>query len=88
MRYLYRGRRGTLLGRAALAARQVLPEYRHTDPDCVDPKLSNGELVADLSRVFGALYARGADPSKVDPHLEHPLDVFTRPNLSGGSGLF
>lgn len=66
----------SLLGRVALTARQVLPAYRHTDPEWVDPKPLNDELVADLSRIFGALYARGADPSKVDPHLEHPLDAF------------
>lgn len=64
------------LGRAVVTARQILPKHRHNEPDWVDPKPLNDELVADLDRVFGALYARGADPSKIDPHLEHPLDAF------------
>lgn len=66
----------SVLGRAVVTARQILPKHRHNDPDWVDPKPLNDELVADLERVFAALYARGADPSKVDPHLEHPLDAF------------
>lgn len=66
----------SLLGRAVVSARQILPAHRYNDPEWVDPKPLNDELAADLGRIFGALYERGADPSNVDPHLEHPLDAF------------
>lgn len=51
------------LGRAALDARQILPSYHHNDPDWVDPKPLNPELVDDLTRIFGTLIANGADPN-------------------------
>lgn len=66
----------SLLGRAATTAAQILPTHRYNDPDWVDPKPLNDELATDLSRIFDALYARGAEPSKVDPHLDHPVDAF------------
>ncbi|MGC5628677.1 hypothetical protein ACPYO6_10585 [Georgenia sp. Z1344] len=61
------------LARAVLDARQILPSYRHSDPDWVDPKPLNPELVDDLTRIFRALISRGADPSRPDPHLGKPL---------------
>ncbi|WP_028473176.1 ankyrin repeat domain-containing protein [Nocardioides alkalitolerans] len=64
------------LGRAALDARDVLPRYRHNDPDWVDPKPLNPELVEDLTRVFRALKARGADPHRSERDLGASLLEF------------
>src|SRR5699024_9559497 len=49
-------------------ARQVLPRYRHSDPDRVDPKPLNPELVEDLTRVFRTLITRGVDVDRVNPN--------------------
>lgn len=64
------------LGRAARAARDILPTHWYNDPDRVDAKPLNPEVVDDLARVFGVLYAHGADPSAIDPQLGHALDTF------------
>lgn len=68
--------KNSLLARVVLTARQILPSHRYNEPEWIDPRPLNDELVADLSRIFDILYLHGADPSKVDPHLEHPLDDF------------
>lgn len=64
------------LGRAAVAAREILPKHWYNDPDRVDEKPLNPELVDDLARIFGSLYVHGADPSEVDRQLGRPLDEF------------
>ncbi|WP_147916303.1 ankyrin repeat domain-containing protein [Ruania zhangjianzhongii] len=64
------------LARAARAAREILPQHWYNEPDRVDDKPLNPELIDDLARIFGALYSRGADPSAVDPQLGHRLDEF------------
>lgn len=68
--------RCSALGRAARAAREILPAHWYNDPDRVDVKPLNPELVDDLARVFRVLYAHGADPSAVNPQLGHALDTF------------
>lgn len=64
------------LGRAARGAREILPRHWYNDPDRVDEKPLNPELVDDLARIFTLLYAHGADPSDVDPQLGRRLDEF------------
>lgn len=66
------------LGRAVLDARQILPRHRYGDPDWVDPKPLNPELVDDLTRIFRALMARGADPNRIERGLGKPLAEFYR----------
>lgn len=61
------------LGRAVLDARQILPTYRHSDPDWVDPKPLNPELVDDLTRIFNTLQAHGADPNRPERDFGRPL---------------
>ncbi|WP_154795313.1 ankyrin repeat domain-containing protein [Occultella kanbiaonis] len=61
--------RNSSLGRAVLDARQILPQYRHNDPEWVDPKPLNPELVDDLTRVFDSLVAQGADPNRTERDL-------------------
>ncbi|WP_456695539.1 hypothetical protein [Aeromicrobium sp. P5_D10] len=64
------------LGRAVLDARQILPTRRYNDPDWVDPKPLNPELVDDLTRVFDLLLAHGADPDRVEPNLSKSIAEF------------
>lgn len=64
------------LGRAVLDARQILPTHRYNDPDWVDPKPLNPELVDDLARVFDLLLAHGADPDRVEPNLKQSVAEF------------
>ncbi|HEY1176842.1 MAG TPA: hypothetical protein VGF17_11840 [Phytomonospora sp.] len=66
------------LGRAALDARQVLPQHRHNDPDWVDPKPLNPELAEDLTRVFDTLRAYGADPTRMERDFGKSLVEFYR----------
>lgn len=66
------------LGRAAADARQILPAHHYGDPDWVDPKPLNPELVDDLSRVFALLLAQGADPNRAEPSLERSVADFYR----------
>ncbi|MFW6597220.1 hypothetical protein ACQBAU_05165 [Propionibacteriaceae bacterium Y2011] len=53
---------GSALGRAAIDAAEILPKVKYNDPDWVDPKPLNPELIDDLTRIFDALLERGADP--------------------------
>ncbi|WP_455133415.1 hypothetical protein [Microbacterium aurum] len=64
------------LGRAASAARDVLPAHNYRDPDARDAKPLNPELAEDLERIFAALRAHGADPHAVEPQLDAPLAAF------------
>ncbi|HXH36863.1 MAG TPA: hypothetical protein VNJ54_20980 [Plantibacter sp.] len=64
------------LGRAVLNARDLLPKRRYIDPDWVDPRPLNPELVADLARVFALLRAHGADPKRTERDLGHSLIDF------------
>jgi hypothetical protein len=66
------------LGRAVLDARQILPRYRYNDPDWVDPKPLNPELVDDLARIFNTLMAHGADPNRKERDLGKSLAEFHR----------
>lgn len=52
------------LQRVILDAREVLPRVRFDDPTWVDPQPWNDELVSDLTRIFGLLYAHGVDPDE------------------------
>ena len=65
---------GSVLGYAAGQARQYLPKYKYGDPDWVDPKPLNDELVYDLGRIFDLLLANGADPANVEPPFGKPLN--------------
>lgn len=69
---------GSALGRAALDARQILPQYRHRDPGWVDPKPLNPELVDDLARIFALLRTYGADPNRSEPDQNLPVAQFYR----------
>lgn len=64
------------LGRAARGARELLPRHWYNDPDRVDDRPLNPELIEALARIFTLLYAHGADPSDVDPQLGRALDEF------------
>lgn len=66
------------IGRAALDARQILPTHSYNDPEWVDPKPLNSELVADLTRIFNALIERGADLDEVDPKVGKSVREFYR----------
>lgn len=68
--------RASALARATLAARDILPKHWYNEPDGVDEKPLNPELVEDLTRLFTLLYDHGADPRAVDPQLGHRLDEF------------
>lgn len=61
------------LHRAAMDARQILPAHRYNDPDWVDPKPLNPELVEDLTRIFDLLLAQGADPNRVEKQLDRSV---------------
>ncbi|QZY50880.1 transient-receptor-potential channel family protein [Leucobacter tenebrionis] len=54
----------SVLGRAALDARQILPKRENAEGRPV-----NSELHRDLSRIFEALRSRGADVGRVEPNL-------------------
>lgn len=45
-------------------------------PADIDVKPLKPELVDDLARIFGPLYAHRADPNEVDRKLGRPLDEF------------
>lgn len=64
---------GSALGFAANQARQYLPRCKYGDPEWVDPKPLNDELVDDLNRIFDLLLAHGADPAGVEPPFGKPL---------------
>ncbi|MFW6597225.1 ankyrin repeat domain-containing protein [Propionibacteriaceae bacterium Y2011] len=64
---------GSALGFAASQARQFLPRCKYGDPEWVDPKPLNDELVDDLNRIFDLLLANGADPAFVEPPFGKPL---------------
>lgn len=68
------------IARACLDARQILPRHRYNDPEWVDPKPLNPELVEDLERVFDLLLAHGADPHSPEHHegSETPVAEFYR----------
>lgn len=68
------------IARACLDARQILPQHRYNDPEWVDPKPLNPELVGDLARIFDLLLARGADPHRPEHHTgsETPVAEFYR----------
>lgn len=68
----------SVIARAVLDARQILPSYKHSDPDWVDLKPLNAELVADLSRVFDLLIERGADLDEIDPQFGKSVREFYR----------
>jgi len=67
---------GSALGYAVGQARQYLPRYKHSDPEWVDPKPLNDELVDDLNRIFDLLLSNGADPAFVEPPFGKPLDEY------------
>lgn len=65
------------LMRASLDARQILPSHHHQDPDWVDPKPLNEELVADLSRIFDLLLDNRARPVEIpDGETQSMRDLF------------
>lgn len=66
------------LHRAALDARQILPAHRYNEPDWVDPKPLNPELVEDLTRVFDLLVAHGADPGRTEKQLGKSVAEYYR----------
>lgn len=67
---------GSALGTGVGHARQYLPSFKHNDPEWVDPKPLNDELVDDLTRIFNLLLANGADPTYVEPPFGKPLNEF------------
>ena len=63
----------SVLGRATLDARQVLPSYNHTEGKITDKKPLNIELVEDLNKVFSLLISSGADLFEIDPKYGRTL---------------
>ena len=53
------------LKRAILDARQVLPRFNHGDKTVSDDRVITEELRFDLRRIFGLLYANGADANEI-----------------------
>lgn len=71
------------LERAVLDARQILPTHRYNDPEWVDPKPLNPELVGDLTRIFRTLKAHGADPNIAHRTSDLSLAEFYRAETVG-----
>lgn len=72
------------VGSAAMYAKQFLPRVRYNDPEWVDPKPLNPELVADLTRIFNALIEHGADPARpAEGNLGMPLAEYFRAEALG-----
>lgn len=71
------------LGRACLAARELLPKTRYTEPDWVDPTPLTPEFAQDLHRIFDFLIARGEDPHAVDEKFGKSLADFYRGEALG-----
>ena len=53
------------LKRAILDARQVLPRFNHGDKTVSDDRVITEELRFDLRRIFGLLFANGADVNEI-----------------------
>ncbi|ASR38646.1 hypothetical protein BAY61_30695 [Prauserella marina] len=73
----------TPLGRAVLAAHDVLPRRNDEKPELSDGKPLTPELVDDLTRIFELLKTHGADPEQVEPQLEKSLANRYRHELVG-----
>lgn len=77
----------TALDRAILDASQVLPSYHHGEKRALDDRKLTSELKDDLTRIFKALFAHGADKKQTDriygiPVCEHyqeqPVGMFLK----------
>lgn len=66
------------LGRAILDANQILPRKNYQDPEWVDERPLNNELIEDLKLVFDLLLKHGADIHEVDPKTGKSLLEFNK----------